>query len=39
MVGQPLGHHYRSITRHTEAETVSPQADPNAALSIAELLP
>lgn len=39
MAGQPLGHHYRSITRHTEAETVSPLAAPNATLSIAEFLP
>lgn len=39
MAGQPLGHHYRSITRHTETETVSPLAAPNAALSIAALLP
>ena len=39
MVGQPFGWHYRSITRHTETETVSPLAAPQSTAAVADLLP
>ncbi|MBI3186110.1 MAG: Uma2 family endonuclease [Myxococcales bacterium] len=39
MAEQPLGHHYRSITRHTESESVSPLAAPTARVAVADLLP
>jgi Uma2 family endonuclease len=39
MAEQPLGYHYRSITRHTKLETISLLAAPEAALLIADLLP
>lgn len=39
MVGQPLGHHYRSITRHLETETITPLAAPDAIIAVADLLP
>jgi Uma2 family endonuclease len=39
MAGQPFGHHYRSITRHTEADTISPLAVPDAVIAVADLLP
>lgn len=39
MAEQPFGHHYRSITRHTETETLSPLAAPAASLAVADLLP
>lgn len=35
----PFGHHYRSITRHTETEEVAPLAAPNSLLHVADLLP
>jgi Uma2 family endonuclease len=39
MADQPLGHHYRSITRYTDADTVSPLAMPQAVVAAADLLP
>jgi len=39
MADQPLGHHYRSVTRHTDEETVAPLAAPDAAVGVADLLP
>ena len=39
MSGQPLGHHYRSITRLTAADTLSPLARPEAVIAVAGLLP
>jgi Uma2 family endonuclease len=40
MAEQPLGHHYRSITRHTETEHVAPQAATLATpIAVADLLP
>jgi len=39
MAQQPLGHHYRSITRHTDEETIAPIAAPTIAIAIADLLP
>lgn len=39
MPGQPLGHHYRSITRYGEDGIVSPLAAPESAVSVANLLP
>jgi Uma2 family endonuclease len=39
MTDQPLGYHYRSITRLTEMDTVSPLAMPNASIAVADLLP
>lgn len=39
MAEQPLGHHYRSITRYTEGATVVPGAAPDQAVRVADLLP
>lgn len=39
MPGQPLGHHYRSITRLGETDAVAPLAAPEATVSVADLLP
>ncbi len=39
MADQPLGHHYRSVTRHTDDEAVAPLAVPNAPVRVADLLP
>lgn len=39
MAEQPLGHHYRSITRLTESDTIAPLAAPHATLVVADLLP
>lgn len=37
--GRPFGHHYRAITRYTEADTVAPLFAPAASISVADLLP
>ena len=37
--GTPLGHAYNTMTRHGEAETVSPLFAPTAAVTVADLLP
>jgi Uma2 family endonuclease len=39
MADQPFGHHYRSVTRHPEPETVSPLGAPAARIGVADLLP
>ena len=39
MADQPLGHHYRSITRLTPADTVSPLGRPDVAVAVSALLP
>ena len=39
MADQPLGYHYRSITRHLETEIVTPLAASHAVVAIADLLP
>lgn len=39
MADQPLGHHYRSVTRHTDDEAVALLAAPNAPVRVADLLP
>jgi Uma2 family endonuclease len=39
MPGQPLGHHYRSITRYSEDGILSPLAAPEGIVSVADLLP
>lgn len=39
MTDMPLGHGYRSITRYTETETVSPLAAPASSITVADLLP
>ncbi|HVF09357.1 MAG TPA: Uma2 family endonuclease [Abditibacteriaceae bacterium] len=39
MAEQPLGHHYRSITRHTEEESIAPVAAPTTPIAVADLLP
>lgn len=39
MAEQPLGHHYRSVTRHTNTEGIAPLAAPNTPIAIADLLP
>lgn len=39
MADQPLGHNYRSVTRHTEDEQVAPLAAPNTPVRVADLLP
>jgi len=39
MADQPLGHHFRSVTRYTEAEAVAPLAAPNAPVAVADLRP
>lgn len=39
MAAQPLGHHYRSITRHTEGETIIPMAAPDTSIAVADVLP
>jgi len=39
MPGQPLGHHYRSITRFGEDGVVPPLAAPEGTVSVADLLP
>lgn len=39
MSEQPLGFSYRSITRHTEADFVTPLAAPDAGVTVADLIP
>lgn len=39
MTDQPLGHHYRSITRLTPGDTLAPLGRPDALVSVAALLP
>jgi hypothetical protein len=39
MAEQPFGHHYRSVTRLTESDAVTPLAAPHHALGVADLLP
>jgi len=39
MADQSLGHHYRSVTRHTDQEAVAPLAAPDTAVRVADLLP
>lgn len=39
MSEQPLGYHYRSITRQTETESIAPLAAPQALIAVADLLP
>ena len=39
MTDMPLGHGYRSITRYTETEAVSPLAAPGSSILVADLLP
>jgi Uma2 family endonuclease len=39
MPTQPLGHGYRSLTRHPEGETVAPLGFPDAAIPTSGLLP
>lgn len=39
MADQPLGHNYRSVTRHTEDESVALLAAPHAPVRVADLLP
>lgn len=39
MTDQPFGHHYRSITRHSESASVAPLAAPTASIDVADLLP
>ena len=39
MTDQPLGHHYRSITRLTKGDTLSPLAQPDSHIAVADLLP
>jgi Uma2 family endonuclease len=36
---EPFGHHYRSITRLTETETVEPLFAPNEIIKVSDLLP
>lgn len=36
---QPLGHHYRSITRHPDSAAISPLAAPRVSIAVADLLP
>jgi Uma2 family endonuclease len=39
MADQPLGHHYRSITRHPESASVSPLAATDCTITITDLMP
>lgn len=39
LAGQPFGHHYRSLTRHAEADTISPLAPTQKRVLVADLLP
>jgi Uma2 family endonuclease len=39
MVDQPLGHHYRSVTRLTDADSAAPLAAPGALVAVSDLLP
>ncbi len=39
MAEQPFGHHYRSVTRLTESDSVAPLGAPQAALRVADALP
>lgn len=39
MEDQPYGFHYRSITRHSVDETISPRIAPDQSIAVAELLP
>ena len=39
MPSQPLGHHYRSITRLGETDVAAPLAAPESPVSVADLLP
>ncbi len=39
MTGQPLGYHYRSIIRLTQADMVSPLAKPDTMITVSSLLP
>lgn len=39
MADQPLGHHYRSITRLTAADTLAPLGRPEISVAVSALLP
>jgi len=39
MADQPFGHHFLSITRHTELQSVTPLSSPDALFLVADLLP
>lgn len=39
MPDQPFGHHYRSITRHTDSAVIGPLASPGTPIRVADLLP
>jgi hypothetical protein len=39
MADQPFGHHYRSITRHSDSAIVAPLAAPATSTRVADLLP
>lgn len=39
MADQSFGHHYRSITRHTETESFAPLTTPEGVISVTDLLP
>lgn len=39
MPDQPFGHHYRSITRHVESDSLAPLAAPSAPIRVVDLLP
>lgn len=39
MAEQPFGHHYRSVTRYAEGESIAPLAAPGAAIRVADLIP
>jgi len=39
MADEPFGHHYRSVTRHPEAASVSPLTVPEARMRVGDLLP
>ena len=39
MIDQPLGHHYRSITRLIPADTIAPLGAPDGAIAVRSLLP
>lgn len=39
MAGEPFGHHYRNIVRHTDVEAVTPLFAPSSYVRVADLLP
>ena len=39
MAGQPFGHHYRSINRHTGADALTLLGAPGISIRVADLLP